>query len=1037
MSLYKHALLLIATAILTVTANAQTTNTTDGTPKRCITMEVLQEKLKKNPGLQDVWRKEGEKKYQDYLLRSSNTAAARTTTGSSPFSTLGNETVIPVVVHIQMSDTTLVTDRDIYEQIERLNIDYAGLNADKTSLPAEFKARFGSSSIRFALARTDTAGKYTTGIERKKTTTLYTQNTYTNAKKASSGGVAAWNTAKYYNVWVVGFSDGILGVSTFPYDSDANDVQGTVVNYKAFGNNPAYVFAGYNMGRTLVHETGHFFYLYHIWGDDNGACSGSDFDIQSGYSLPSSCSDDTPNQGDQSAGVLGGYVTDNCATTTPGINYQNYMDYTYDVSYAMFTTAQVCRMQNALTLYRSALASSQTDLPPSGVIDAALTNFTPGARSGTNVPVVCSNATITARLRNLGSSILTSTTFTIQYDGVTANTVTWTGSLASGGDVEVNLGAVTASAGTHNITIYTSKPNNTTDVYTNNDTLTRVVYVNSSPVTAPYTQNFESTTFPPAGWYISNPDNSITWKLGTAAVSGTYSALVANSSNTAGAWDDLVTPPIDFSTDTDSSFLSFSVAYRARSAGSYDGLQVWVSTDCGNNFTAVYMKSPPNLSTVTGNSNSFTPTTSQWRRESIDLTSYMVKGQNMIIRFRNLSGQGANLYIDSINVSKVSVANVDAAIQNVYAEDFLCSSYSIHPAATLLNRGKNTLTSATIHYQLNDGTATSIAWTGSLSTSDTTYIALPELTAASTGQHKLTVWVTNPNGGTDEKTINDTLYKGISIFNIINAPVTEGFEGSFPPESWGVYNPDNKTTWQKVRKATSLTSSSDTAAAVMANFGYAYTNAKDELRTPVIKYGTVDSIFLTFDVAAAYNSTDGTPDTLEVLLTSDCGASYTSIYKKYGTDLQTVTNSTAGVSYSPAAAGAYRTDSINLTGTLPSSGSFQVVFRNISNGRNNTYIDNINIKTKVVLEALKEKGFLITPNPTINGTFVIQHYKTPTTLKAIGVYDMAGRLITSKTYTTGNAPAYLPMNIAGVPVGMYVVKLFYTDHSYSTKILKQ
>lgn len=1037
MFFYKRALVFCSTLFLYAGAYSQNADTV--IHRRCVTMEVLQATLQQHPELTAQWKTEGEQKYQAYLKRAaSGTLTAARTTGSSPYAGTGNEIVIPVAVHILLPDPTLVTDRDVYEQIERLNIDYAGINTDKSIIPAEFRARAANTRIRFLLARTDTLGALTTGIERKISSATYNINSYNDAKSNSSGGMNAWDVNRYYNVWVTRFSDGVLGVSTFPYSTPQRQ-QGTVVSYVAFGNNPAYVSSSYNMGRTLVHETGHFFYLYHIWGDDDGACTGTDFDTQTGYNLPASCTDDTPNQGNSSDGILAGYVTDNCTTGAPGINYQNYMDYSYDVSYGMFTTGQICRMENALTIYRSTLAGSQTDIPPAGVTDAAVVVLTPGVRSGLNIPVVCNGSAITARLRNLSNGLLTRATFTIQLDNVTVSTQQWTGSLAVGSDAVVSLGAINATTGTHTLTVYTTQPNGITDSYTGNDTLSRVVYINNASVTLPFKENFESATFPSAGWYISNPDNSTTWARSTsAAASGGASAVIANGSNIRSRWDDLVTPPVDFETDTDSSRLTFSVAYRSRGTSYYDALEVAISNNCGNDFTIVYRKTPPSLPTVSGTgSANFIPTSAQWRRDTIDLTPYIVTGQKMIIRFRNMSGNGNNLYIDSINISKVSLTAVDAQIQNVYSEDFLCSAYTIHPAVTLTNKGRMALSTATIHYQLDNNTPATQAWTGNLITGDTTLVTLPALTASGTGQHTVTVWVTNPNNSTDGKLSNDTLYKGFSIFGIVNAPLTESFEGVFPPDSWGVYNPDNKTTWQKVRKATTLTRLSDTAAAVMTSFGYVYTNATDEIRTPVVKYGTVDSLFLLFDVAAAWNSLAGTPDTLQVLVTSDCGATYQSVYKKSGAELQTVSGVSAGTSFIPADTGAYRRDSINLTSILPSSGNFQVVFRSISNGRNNIYIDNINIKTKVVLPALKEKGFLITPNPTINGSFVIQHYQIPEKLTGVGVYDMAGRLVAYKTYLAGTAPAYLPVSIAHCATGIYVVKLYYTDHSYSAKLLKQ
>ena len=56
----------------------------------------------------------------------------------------------------------------------------------------------------------------------------------------------------------------------------------------------------------------------------------------------------------------------------------------------------------------------------------------------------------------------------------------------------------------------------------------------------------------------------------------------------------------------------------------------------------------------------------------------------------------------------------------------------------------------------------------------------------------------------------------------------------------------------------------------------------DELYSPQVTYAGVDSVTLSFDVAAAA-TTDGSPtDTLEVLITKDCGNTFTSVYKKWG-----------------------------------------------------------------------------------------------------------------------------------------------------------
>lgn len=851
----------------------------------------------------------------------------------------------------------------------------------------------------------------------------------------------AWDVGRYYNVWVTQFSDGVLGVSTFPYMTPANE-QGTVINHRAFGSNPAYVDAQFNLGRTLVHETGHFFYLYHIWGDDNGACSGNDFSTQAGYTLPAACTDDTPNQGNSSSGFLGGTITDNCAAVSPGINYQNYMDYTNDVSYGMFTQSQVCRMEAAMTLYRSALAASDADIPPSGINDLCLAAFTPGGKTGGIIPAVCSNSTVKALLRNLGSTTVTSAIFSLQYDGGAISTVNWTGSLSPGADASIELGVVPATAGSHSLKIYTTAPNGSTDQYTNNDTLVRRFYIVGTTVTAPFTEDFESGSFPANGWYLSNPDNSVTWTRTTAAAyTGSASASFVNYSTSAakGQWDDLVSPPISFSSDADSAKLAFRVAYRALNSTSFaDGLEVWVSGGCGTDFVPVYRKSASNLSTVAGSANSsFTPTATQWRKDSIDLTPYIKQGQNMLVLFRNINGTGNNTYLDDIRFSQTNRSVADASVAAISLETLVCSGSTIHPVVTIKNNSSVSLATATIQYKIDaTGNTGSINWTGNLATGATATVSLPAQNST-VGQHQLIAWTTLPNGLPDEKPANDTARAVFTVFGNIDAPFTESFEQTvFPPAGWGINNPDNSNTWLRTRKATTLLQTTDTAATVMTNYSYNPGNIIDDLMTPVIHYNNVDSVFLLFDVAAMYNTSFSTFDALEVLLTTDCSASTQSIYKKEGAALGTVNGNTT-TAFTPAAIAQYRRDSINLTTLLPAgSGSFQLIFRNTSNGRNNIYLDNINVKTKVLPVALKEKGYLVYPNPT-RGSFIIQHYLQPANLTGIMVIDLSGRVLYRESYLSGQAPAYKTINISHYASGMYLVRLLYTDHTVVERIIKQ
>lgn len=197
---------------------------------------------------------------------------------------------IPVVFHIVTTNPTAINDEQIQDQLEVLNKDFAGTNADSVNIPSYFKSLFGKSSIQFCLAQRNPDGESASGIER--ITTTKTSFSYLNdeMKYSSSGGADSWAPEKYFNVWICALSDDILGYATFPEDGLEN-AQGVVVDYRSL---PGGSYTGYNTGKTLSHETGHYFNLYHIWGDDDGACSGTDY------------VSDTPNQADASSGCASG-----------------------------------------------------------------------------------------------------------------------------------------------------------------------------------------------------------------------------------------------------------------------------------------------------------------------------------------------------------------------------------------------------------------------------------------------------------------------------------------------------------------------------------------------------------------------------------------------------------------------------------------------------------------------------------------------------------------------------------------------------------
>ncbi|ASZ12443.1 hypothetical protein CK934_16480 [Chitinophaga sp. MD30] len=399
-------------------------------------------------------------------------------------------------------------------------------------------------------------------------------------------------------------------------------------------------------------------------------------------------------------------------------------------------------------------------------------------------------------------------------------------------------------------------------------------------------------------------------------------------------------------------------------------------------------------------------------------------------RMRNTLTAVRPYLLTSDGCTPVNLAEQDASIQTVLSPIGQQCSEDIVPRVLLRNRGSRAITNVQIQYRIDNGTPLSFNWTGNLASLQQTEVVLPSSTS-SAGIHTITAYSTLPNGVVDQNTANDTAKAGFRYDNSPPFPFSEGFEGNtFPPASWEIFNPDNSFTWEKTRDA----ARSGSASVVMRNLGYATNGQIDDLVSPVFDGRQEDSVFLLFDVAAALQSDPSSNnlwDSLEVLITTDCGKTLKSLYKRGGPDF--VTRKTPVLTEFVPGNNEWRRDSINLTPYIK-QGKFRIIFRNYSNYENNIYLDNINLTAKKVNSKLREKGVLVTPNPT-SDLVLVSFYERPTDLEAVNIYNAMGQLIAQQPATALNNNR-LTFDLVNEPNGVYFVKLIYKNRAQTIKISK-
>lgn len=282
--------------------------------RACSSADYLQNELRNDPSLA------GQVNRIEAFIQQQISKAQTTNTASRVY---GVTIKIPVVVHILYHlPGENISDEKVFNQIDILNKCFRRSNADTINTPAVFKSRAADCEIEFQLAVSDPKRRSTNGIIHKYTPIVYWQAD-DQMKFSSQMGDDAWDAQNYLNIWVCNVRK-VAGYSSVP--GAAAEKDGVVIDYTVFGTNSS---SGYEMGKTAVHEVGHWLGLKHIWGDAN---CGDDL------------VDDTPRQGSYNIGCpSGSRIT--CGNGPTGDMYTNYMDYTNDACINLFTDGQKERIR--------------------------------------------------------------------------------------------------------------------------------------------------------------------------------------------------------------------------------------------------------------------------------------------------------------------------------------------------------------------------------------------------------------------------------------------------------------------------------------------------------------------------------------------------------------------------------------------------------------------------------------------------------------------------------------------------------------------
>lgn len=263
-------------------------------------------------------------------------------------------------------------------------------------------------------------------------------------------------------------------------------------------------------------------------------------------------------------------------------------------------------------------------------------------------------------LTNYGTDTLKSVRINYAIDNQ-PQTKLWVGKLSSKQTLIDTIENINLSGGSHDFIVNTSMPNQEMDQYSLNDEKTRSIFINNSTV-ANLKEDFESGFDPPLKWFQTG--NMWTEIQGYGGFGLSQHALLAPFFNFLNGTDYFISPRIDLKNTSANISLTFSRAYGIYEQNYKDTLIISISTDCGLTWLPIYRKTSVELATTLKiYDDAFTPTPSDWVKDTVDLTNY--KDHEIKLRFEGHSGFGNLLYLDDININGTIVSTKNNKISEI------------------------------------------------------------------------------------------------------------------------------------------------------------------------------------------------------------------------------------------------------------------------------------------------------------------------------------------------------------------------------------
>jgi PKD repeat protein len=328
---------------------------------------------------------------------------------------------------------------------------------------------------------------------------------------------------------------------------------------------------------------------------------------------------------------------------------------------------------------------------------------------------------------------------------------------------------------------------------------------------------------------------------------------------------------------------------------------------------------------------------------------------------------------------------------------------------------------------LSIGNPTTWNWTFAGGSPSTSTLPNPTISYSATGIYNVTLTISNSNGS---NSITKTSFINVTIPQQI--PFSEGFTASATPSNWENYDQGNDgVIWEHSLLAGGFGTSSQSV--YFDNFNNDVNRKRDELRTPKFDFSFSSHPLLLFDRAyARYDNTY--TDTLAVLVSNDCGYSYTQVYIKGNTNLATAPDKSSSI-FTPTAT-QWKRDTIDLS-AYAGDPNVMVSFQNRGFYGQAIYLDNINISNSAITSVnnlIYDAKITVYPNPS-SGNITLNLFSAIKENYQLEIFNAIGKKIYSEQLIDFNGSLKKEINLSAFGSGLYILNFTNNRKTNSIKVI--